>query len=45
MSTSKEPILTPEEKKSAWEVVVSVIKTILTLGLNHLITYLQRRNR
>lgn len=45
MSKSKKPILTPEEKKSAWEVVIGVIKTILTLGLNHLITYLQRRNR
>lgn len=45
MSTQKDPILTPDEKKSAWEVVVSVIKTILTLGLNHLINYLQRRHR
>lgn len=44
MRKSKDPILTPEEKKSAWEVVVSVIKTILTLGLNHLISYLQRRH-
>lgn len=45
MSKKKDPILTPDEKKSAWEVVVSVLKTILTLGLNHLVIYLQRRNR
>lgn len=45
MSKKKDPILTPEEKNSAWDVVVSVVKTILTLGLNHLITLLQRRHR
>lgn len=44
MGNVKKSYLTPEEKKSAWEVVIGVIKTILTLGLNHLISYLQRRN-
>lgn len=44
MGSVKKNFLTPEEKKSAWEVIVSVIKTILTLGLNHLISYLQRRH-
>lgn len=45
MENVKKNFLTPEEKKSAWEVVIGVVKTILTLGLNHLITYLQRRHR
>lgn len=33
------------DKKSAWETVLNVIMTILTLGLNHLAKWLNKKNK